>query len=663
MPCLATHLVFFWVALAGFLLLGAVLRRWVPPFHALNGPYATMFFSLCLGLIAFSMLAATYYTGGRTLLLAAAIPLAGLMRRESPTLGAAFEPRATEPPARRTTIALELGLAGTLYFAAVAVPLWAPGGSPLGIRVPHPDVVFFGLAGDSLTRTGLETIYPYANLYSTEAHGRTPYHYQELWLAAGLARMLKEPTVVSYSLLAVPLLAVAVLTGLWAIVESLGTVSTGAKLALALLPFCPAPRLGTMNDLLSGSTVFLASPFPFTPKTLTFTALLIAGAVMALHGRMRAAVCMILAMIPLSVLAAPSAAFLAAAITLLFARRKDVREWRLSLALLLLTVIALLAFYAVFGDRVSAFASVDHLALANLNPATFRTKVNIVGKSCLQIALAYCGPILAAGFLLWRSSRRADLACLSVAAGLFALGGVLGCAAVSTQLLAQEFAIFPVSPAVYVLLVSLFAGWQRDPVPKWVLLTALVAVGAWGLAGEVRQDRAAALRAAEGTSRLYTDRYTTGYLREIAQLRLSRPQGGFLVANEDIGDPWDQEKPLATLMPTNYTLGAYVAFLPSLAAPTMLGTFETTHQNASLCAVAPFYRYAAAARASGVGDREILGDYLRKMKLAYVVATATAEIPTEVAARALRWIVDPGTGERFIVLRETASNGEKAPFR
>ena len=643
MVFLAEHLVFSWLLLLGLMALGALLRGRIGPLEPLRG-YAADFVSLGLGLLALVLLTAVYWTRGRTLLALALLPLAAGFWPTQAGSGPAAPGPAPQP---RRVRWLATAAAATLLYAAQALPLRAAPGSPLGMRIPHPDTVYFGFLAESLTGTGVESIYPHESAYAAGHVGLTPYHFFEIWLAAGLARLTGVPAVVTYNLWVLPVLAVEVVLGMWAVAELLGTSTAAARLLLGALFFLPAGPAGLADRVVPGSSQFLLPLLPLTGKVLTLAALLLTAAVLALARLERGALAVLAAMLPLSVVGGPAGAVLAASVCA-WCWRSNRAISRSGLLALGLTLASLAAFYAAWGDRTLAYASPSSIAGTNLQALALRTKLDIVGKSCLQAASAYACHALVLAALLLRSAARPVVAKLWVAAGVLVLGGALGSALASAQLNGHAFVTQVATPAVLVLTVAAFGAWHRDVRLKRALSLGL---GALGLVFAFRSLERSWLDEAPAARRAYEDRYDLGYLREVTSLRLPSPLGGFLVAADEIGDPWDQARPLPTLTPTIYGLGGYLAFVPGVAPPTMLGTFGLAHTNTKLRELAPFYRYARRPGFAGDAERA-LPSYLDETRLGYVIASAGAQVPAAIQDRAVRSIRDPGTGQSFIVLRE-----------
>lgn len=640
MPALLS-LFLLWAAVVLTFILGDALTRIFPGVGLARQRHARVFFALLWGSIAVGTLTALVSTRGRTALAFAILPLLGLLvLREERALPV------TKPARLPWTAVLEYaGLSG-FFFLSQLLPLSTTPRSPLGLRVPHPDAVFFGFLGDSLLSTGQESIFPYASRYSDHLAGTTPYHYFEIWLAAAWARLFGRPAVEAYLLIVIPLLATLAVLGFWAIATRFGRAGPVQRLAFMLAPFLaswepPAPHL----NFFAGIQMLLDGPLPLVGKSLVIYVLLIGAVLLALDGCYGRALTLLVLLVPLSVLAAPAAAAAVVGGAWLLAARGRRRQAVVAAGTLVLVGAGMAGFYLATGNDHLGFASVTQIAAVNIDLSLWRTKLNVLGKTSLQLLFLYAPHALLSSLLIWRSAEARVVIPVAASALVFGAGAVLGYALLSAQLLAVEFAGVPVPPVVWVTLSTAFLSWHagREAAARWPLV-AVIAIATVGIPRAFLGERSSAPGAA-----FYTDRYGAGYLRALRGVASRCQRGGYLVGPSDAGDPWDQRKPLPTLA-VAYPLGSQLSLIRGCASPTFLGSFDIRHSNAALLATTPF---ALLAQGSGEATADdLLRRFVRERRLQFVVASASASIPPSVEERVEREIVDPGTGERFLVLRE-----------
>ena len=226
------------------------------------------------------------------------------------------------------------------------------------------------------------------------------------------------------------------------------------------------------------------------------------------------------------------------------------------------------------------------------------------------------------------------------------MGGVLGYAAFSTELLSFEFATIFAAPSIYLLLAVVLAK-ESATLGGRAAATALLILGAVGFARGLTRTQPWSASTKAGSVR-YVAQYSAAYLTAMAAARPVSPLGGFVVGPGDIGVPWDESKAIPAPALNTYTLGAPLVFLDQFAGPTFLG--EEAALQGLPDQITPFLRYRRQLEPRGYNLDRTLDRFLDEVRLGYVIASRGATIPTPIARRCTESFVDPATGERFLLL-------------
>ena len=148
---------------------------------------------------------------------------------------------------------------------------------------------------------------------------------------------------------------------------------------------------------------------------------------------------------------------------------------------------------------------------------------------------------------------------------VFVGASVCGYATLSSHVLSLEFASVPAPAMIWLTLFSAFAAWR--PRREWLKAFCL---GATCALAAVRVPTCLAMEGRAADHRFYNDRYSPEYLSSIMRIAPRCQRGGYLLAPDDVGQPWDRGKPVPALMGA-YPLGSYLALIQGCAAPTLLG--------------------------------------------------------------------------------------------
>lgn len=627
-----------WAAVVVLGVAGSLLVSLWLPRDVRRNTYAYLLFSILCGILLLTFLTAVLATRGQTIMTLAALPFlaaACLDRQKISVWPWQLPPRSV----------LESLGASTVFFLYSWLPLRAADSYPFGIRIPHPDAVFFGFLGESLLITGQESIYPFLERYTLQPAAPTPYHYLEIWLAAAASKLLGGSSLEAYLLVAVPLLATVTTLGLWALAAEVGARAFRYRALVLMAPSLAALEIALPDArFFSGMTMLFGGPLALVGKSLVVYAVLCGSAFLSLVGAHGKALLLASLLIPCSQLAAPAAATLVGAGVvwlLLGGKRKEaiVAAWALGVV-----SIGTVAFYTVQGDHLSAWTSLTRVASENRASAQWGTKVNVLGKTILQLAVAYSPVILLVLLFLRRSTQRTAVRLLALSSVAFIAGGVLGYGALSSHQLSVEFAGVPAAPAVWVVVAIAFFAWCPQGLrTKALCVAAFCGIAAMLLPGALADGRP------PGSAQFYVDRYSTNYLETVRQFSSRCSRGGYLVASSEVGNPWDRTLPVPALAAA-YPLGSYLSFMMGCAAPTHLGTFSLDHPNRELLAASPLALAARDAR-TGPADASLLRRFLFERDLQFVIASPKATVPAAVMERVEHTVLDVGTGERFYLLR------------
>ena len=516
--------------------------------------------------------------------------------------------------------------------------------------IPHADDLFFGQLGTSLVDTGCENIRPYLDYFSRDGCGVVPYHYAELWVSGFLSRGLGLPGPAVFILLVCPLLAAGCLLGLWALAEGRVHLGFVERCALALFLLLSPPLISGLSKwrALSEIEAFVIPLYDLRAgagKLLVIGLLFLAGLRALDRGHAAVAVGWTLLLAPWSANGAPAA--LGAAMFALILQRKSSASLMASACAIVSTVVGLPVFYNLLGDRSVAMWSLTEVFGSAFSGNGLRVQRNILVKSLFQLLVVFL-PFVAALGALWRRDVKTGSRF-----GLFAtgavLGGVFGYMVLYRFGHAVEFATL--APALALQLSGIAAGLALASgmnVQRWSFVVVLLALGIAGL-------RVVGVKSefVEERSIVYSGRYSRDYLETLAAFYPASPFGGYLVHTDDVPPVvWDATKPLPTLWPTTYPLGAFAGLLPQYRTATMLnGPAPAWDQRRYQ--MAPFAQYLQ--KHPGPVWRAQRA-FIEEFRLGFLVASRNVQIP-EMLAPMLKLVAqDQGTGERVFEVIAGKSN-------
>jgi hypothetical protein len=620
------------------------LRRPAPP-----SPYLAVFVYSSLGILLAVTGVALVATRGRTAFLPGLVPIALVLWK----LTAYGQSASWSLPSGffKATALHVLALAG---LCALHYWLRADPEGVLPIKIPFPDISFYGRLTDSLIETGQESYVDYHARLSPGFSGPTPYHYFELWLAGILARLSDTPGTVALTIPGVALLGLLVLSGLWALLESSGLSTWLGRAGAVLALFLPPGILFldfSQTLLWEGIHYSFLLHWLFTSTKVLQIVWVFCGASIALtRGFRDLAACVLLLGVPFSSVVAP-AVLIASTLLLLAEGRGRISpgladKW-LWLWAPVLVAVSTVAFFGFWGSNTEIASTGPRWTAVGL-----LTRINIVATTLLRLPVVLPVCLLFA-LTCWRSQGAARRMMVSVATmGLtLSLGGALALGILTPFGRPDQFQLstMPIAAAVTLSGLVTLAVWIGDPAYRpWFRslvfgVVTLVALGRVGLA-----------RAEEQTPDIvpYYRRYSGDYLSAIARLSLGSPRGGFLVTPEETGF-FELDKPVYKFLPGIYTLGGYIGLIPGLWTPVQLSLSGDGLAQEPLRGATVFARYRdeLIRTEPGVSDAECQRRFILSRRLSFLVLSPNSKLPQELESLVDHELKDRSTGERFVVLR------------
>lgn len=584
-----------------------------------------LFDSFLVGVVATAVSLAVVVSGGQTLMVAV-LPVVVLAagRPRIPTFknfGAAVFAALREIPFILTLFEIPLFLVQR-----------GSGSWPLGL--PHWDDIFFGRLSLSLYETGCENVRPYLSLLQARPCGVATYHYAEEWLGGAVALLTGGSP--SHVLLFVigPLLIAGAWIGIQDLLEPSVVHTMRRRLLSAGILLLPAPHfrfLATLHPLEEANAFGGMNLFDLRAGAAKQAVVVLAlvAVLRAIDRRQpRYAVLVLLGLIPFSASAAPAALTCAVALALL----QPAAERRRLLICATLLVTALVGVLGFAGERQSSMHSVDSILSIAGSAAGLGTRVNIVGKSLIQLFVAFSPWWITLAF----ASRVSNASQLIFGGTVTAaLAGVLGYGAVFQLPDAPQFATrFPtlllqIAGAVFVAR-SVIAG-RRLSAPVFGAVLSL------GAAAHVLADR---MDVVEERANDYRWRQSETYLQAARTFRPKTSVGGFLVSPAELTKRWDPSRPVPTFTPHVYTVGSFIGVFPQYRAVSLISPPDETEdpRRFALAQFAPEWQ----------GSLDVLATQARIIEtycVSFIVASREATLPAVALGEVAK---DSVTGERLL---------------
>jgi hypothetical protein len=610
-----------------------------------KAPFARWFTFLSVGTAVFVTLFALVTTGGFSVLWCFVAAFIGLLvLRDGESASAPSGEPAPRPGVSRWA-------AVTLAFCVLSVwtslNLFRPGPFPFQIRPPASmDAAYYSAAARALVNAHLESGAAFEAELDPKEFSPEPYHFFELWLAAGISKLSGASTYVALFFDVPIILGMSWILGVLAVAEALGALFwrtlVGTLLFVAFAPLVAIPGLMT-NRFLSGGDLLVAegaalghvSPGRLLPGYI----LVIGAAVLATYGRPRRA----LAMLGLAPAVNPTllALPLGGIVAFLVVARREYAVPRRFLRVVL-PCAALVAIFWCFCAVYSRILPPDILPDL-LDLSLLRTKRYIVATSLMQCFVVY-GPYLAFVAAGGAAAARTGAWLAAATTGIGLLGWV------ATYPLIDSYQFY-LNPTIVVLnsLVLLGILLAHRRVARTVGLAVIAVVA-------IVHGREAARR--PGAALPYAEEYLAAVKAATAQLA-----GGFVVPDEIL----HSQNVHALYLRTN--------FMPYLEP---LGTARGVVALVDVVPFAPWpaneYRYEDLlfrrflAR-YGVPTEPHIAACLQEAfvdhyHLDFVILEGSAAEPPWLARREQRRISDRVSGDRFVLLdkEKRGTPPEECPY-
>jgi hypothetical protein len=646
--------------------LGHGLRRlaWGRP---LGFGYAQVLYSGLTGAVALATVGALWWTHGVTIHLLAVV--VGLFmwhetRREKSQ--SALEVKPENMPGRWWGYWPLLAGAGLVYaFCAwgfVRPGAYVPFSIPDSQATVHHDHVNYARVAHFLTMSGDETDTFFLNLLDQAYQGAKPYHYLQLWLTNVMASVSGERQVVVLYLVVYPFFYWLALVGILALWQAGRHPAGAAAFAWSI----PLLFVGGFTFGFYKSIGFLALLGTYQHAVMSGLAKL--GPVYAfllaawlLYGQ-RQFLLALLALLGLGVASgvvfpALALATVGGSLLLWLARPQARPEAARAFIYALVFGLGVAVFYAMsdtssVGREGASAKGVGGLVANLLDPATLRTRINILVGTQLQFGIVYA-PFLLLPLLFWRSwwpkVGKPHLV-VGLFVGLLLLSGTLAWIVFYKQLNSSQLFYNLAVPLANVLAFSLAVWIARQPLGwrSWV-------------AGGIFASSAAALFLSslasyplKNTPLPYSDQYLQRVEAYLAQ------QPGDWLAGASLkgsGAYYDIFQKYVTL----YTNGAYLAYLGNGEAMTVsLNDLEiplasdplVREREQQAISMGLFYRWVAREKAAGT-FRDVPTSqlaFVRHYGLKFLIISKGVEVPATLKPLVVEEFADELSGDRFLVL-------------
>lgn len=651
---------FFIVGRLALTVLGSRFGTWSKPLQ--------VFASILLGTVLVSLGYATVHTGASTILLGI-VPILGLLWYRSKNAG--IEVGTTESSSISigwSAVALYTALVGLVLFSFFFSEVYADQFPTKFIPPKGNDYAFYVNLSEGLTLSGLENNQIPQTHLDGQPQVTKPYHYFDFWLTGLIAKLTGQLNLVVYTLYILPLFLLLSCMGLWVVALRYGLGRWSIPFSVLLVGF-GSVHFSVYNNIAYLSREFyqlhhLGGNVLYFYKLINVIPFLLGAMLLVANGRFASA------LIVLSVLPIIYGSFLPAVfgismvfIAIAFKWKQVSRSELLQcLAAIGFTVIFYSGFYLLFGDTagVKPKGGLELLSIAAL-----KTRINIMGLTTIQSGVLYF-PILGVVALLYLLNRKlyasyakqqlVYLLYIVVAYILGLLGwSVLYRSNDAIQIFSNITVLANMVWAVLVL--SIIGPIIYEKVNKWyniLLMAALILIIVSQVAINIQGDLAGKNTLAETYSEEYINAISGQFTDEASLV------GVYLKGDAEYLHP--KYKP-AHRNSLAFSSLWYLSSMPQY--------FSTLHLSALDFELSqdPLER----SREEVSRSRNIFNIFVEKQKkdgnystlaesklqfvkhynIKYLVATASAEVPSSLLSAIDTCFVDRNTGEQFCVLNTT----------
>jgi hypothetical protein len=522
---------------------------------------------------------------------------------------------------------------GQLYNPASDIPL-----------LPHSDTVFYANCIDFLVFFGKENS-SVDYVYGANS-GTSPYHYYELWYGAGVSRLFGQNTALSLVLIVFTTSLFVIWLGLCAVLEYYKKLNfTDVLFCFGAVFLCGlAFSVFTEVPFMRNIYVFSRNAWSY-PKLFPIYFYTLSALLFFMRNKQKEGLLCLLSL-PIVFISTSVGIFAGIATALLFSLFRTKLPRPKIYAAIVLTAIAIGCFYLFLTVQTSTHVSIglaDTLQKI-IHPAFLSTSINICVGATLQMVLLF-SPFVALYFIFNKQRPFKQIALdfrfhILVFVYVFSLMGwaVLHDKLSTVQVFANVSIVFLNIGAAW-LVINLWANNQPlFSLPKLIAIGFLL-VGVWNSAREYRVGY----------------QQNNLFVSQVTNTPNLSPLGGFMY------DSLDYKNSEFGYVANFDILGKYLIYAPSRTFPLSLSphSFPVSKDSKlaniqSLCLKnTPFWIYVEEEKKKGVFESIINSQakFIDTLKIKYLICSKNVVLPDVLSQKIEKEVVDPNTGERFMLLK------------
>ncbi|MEO5570070.1 MAG: hypothetical protein ABIT08_03415 [Bacteroidia bacterium] len=545
-------------------------------------------------------------------------------------------------------LVFEILVTGTWWYIWTDHYYWS-----IPYNLPHKDIIYYSSIAEFFNKTHQENWFTSINLFDPNLQGTSPYHYFEIWITAGYAKVFNVLPLIAYIKLAMPLLLTASSIGIMALFK----IYFKHNYFNLLLPALVFLHGMYFSDFLTEIDAFVYNPVSY-PKYITVYLMLIVALLFFIKNKnifFLALLC--IPVMSISCTAGIFGSLVLFALINLFVKNKAIEKK--TCYFIIVSVFTLFAFimgfYSVTGVKQKNLEDTFSIAAIFSN---WHTPINVMGATTLQFLYLYSAYVVILILLLLL--KKDFFADKTVRYWMLMMGLIYATTLVTWAILFQmnnSFQLFQnlAIPALSVTLIFIFinaAAYLKEKKMRYyyLLLLFIFIHSGWILANSYNSNFSFGN---------YTSKFSEHYVNNIKQAindKPLNPMGVFFMDSSDYTLQW------ASKVTNFYTLGDYLKLLEPGYFTISLTPYDTPLNTASkkaynfdklLVETSVFYKFTEKLRKNNpvksVSDSQI--DFIKSYKINYGVASKKAKLSPQMESIIDRQFVDEKTGERFILFK------------
>ncbi|MDX2001582.1 MAG: hypothetical protein SFW35_04075 [Chitinophagales bacterium] len=639
-----------------------VIRYSVPSILNRQQPYTTLFISSILGMVLFTAFFAIIKSRGLTINIVF-IPLLIAFIYESRKVPSMIEGVATKSFIIPGTLLISLSLS---CFALMLSTIYVGGPFPFIVESGN-DYAYHAMIAKSLGISGIENKFVPEQLLAPDYPGVHLFHFFDLWQTAGISSITGLNHYLVYKLMVDSSIALLSIMGMIALLEQFFSIRPWMILVGAVLFFFGHLYLPVFMKIYYLSKAnYRLHHFGTTAISLPKLMQIVPFAILSClffvrrHYALGFLILLSIGLVYMSALAVT--VFVTIALLLLnlkfqwFERKEALRVCGYTLLFALIVAV----FFKLFGTGVSE--GKDKLSLELFSPSAWKTRINIAVLTTIQVsALYFLHALLLIGLVVLANrlkvlSKQAFFF-LFLACGIYFAGLGLWLLAYKNQdgmqLLGNNFPIINVLLVTVslVLISSLISGqvYKKPALFIAILFISISAYNGFVYIGKIGSRKEIIKSAFDGH-----------YLKSIAETNRDKSNliGVFLKGKEEYTGNSLAE---AHKTSQSYKLSWYLALMPQYLSTTNISIFDIPIpddvlnrerlENAN--SGTQFYQFVANQKAKGtfVSVEKSQLDFIDYYHITYMIASRSAIVSNGLLAKVKQTLVDPVSGERFMLLQ------------